>query len=109
MDDAAVAVAECEESPAAEEQSPPLTMSDRLHIADSKEVYSPAIGLGALERSVLATFGIASEVPRALNELLDGLMGPDSASDDTMEASTASAAAAPAIFGTPMTSTCPCP
>jgi hypothetical protein len=82
-DDAAVAVADCDESPTADDAVLPVAVSDRLHIADSKEVYSPAIGLGALERSVLATFGIASEVPRALNELLDGLMGPDSASDDT--------------------------
>jgi hypothetical protein len=81
-DDTAVAVAECEESSAGEEAALPVTVSDRLHIADSKEVYSPAIGLGALERSVLATFGIASEVPRALNELLDELMGPDSSMDD---------------------------
>jgi hypothetical protein len=51
----------------------PNPISDRLHIADSKEVYSPAIGLGALERGVLATFGIASHVPSALNQLLDGL------------------------------------
>jgi hypothetical protein len=81
-DDAAVAVADCDESPTADDAVLPVAVSDRLHIADSKEVYSPAIGLGALERSVLATFGIASEVPRALNELLDGLMGPDSAADD---------------------------
>ena len=84
-DDTAVAIAECDESPAGEEQSVPVTVSDRLHIADSKEVYSPAIGLGALERSVLATFGIASDVPRALNELLDGLMGPESATDGVSE------------------------
>jgi hypothetical protein len=46
---------------------------ERLHIADSKEVYSPAIGLGALERSTLAAFGIASYVPSAFNQLLDAL------------------------------------
>jgi hypothetical protein len=50
------------------------TVSERLHIADSKEVYSPAIGLGALERGVLAAFGIAAQVPSALNQLLDDLM-----------------------------------
>jgi hypothetical protein len=49
-------------------------VSERLHIADSKEVYSPAIGLGALERGVLATFGIASQMPSALNQLLDDVM-----------------------------------
>jgi hypothetical protein len=52
----------------------PVAASERLHIADSKEVYSPAIGLGALERGVLATFGIASPMPSALNQLLDDLM-----------------------------------
>jgi hypothetical protein len=56
--------------------------NDRLHIADSKEVYSPAVGLGSLERSVLATFGIASQAPAALNQLLDGLMPDDGVNDD---------------------------
>ena len=52
----------------------PSAISERLHIADSKEVYSPSVGLGALERGVLATLGIASGVPSAFNQLLDGLM-----------------------------------
>ncbi len=81
-DDKAVAVAECDENADGEQAAPPVTVSDRLHIADSKEVYSPAIGLGALERSVLATLGIAAEAPRALNELLDGLMGTEPAAED---------------------------
>jgi hypothetical protein len=59
-----------------------LNESDRLHIADSKEVYNPAIGLGALERSVLATFGIASQMPSALNQLLDELQATEIACDD---------------------------
>ncbi|HXY33053.1 MAG TPA: hypothetical protein VEI07_02435 [Planctomycetaceae bacterium] len=59
-----------------------VSADDRLHIADSKEVYSPAVGLGALERSVLATFGIASQVPSALNQLLDDLMTSDIPLDD---------------------------
>jgi hypothetical protein len=46
---------------------------DRLHIADSKAVYSPAIGLGALERGTLAAFGLASRVPSDFDELLDSL------------------------------------
>jgi len=60
-------------------------VSERLHIADSKEVYSPAIGLGALERSVLATFGIASQMPSALNQLLDALMANELCSDDATD------------------------
>jgi hypothetical protein len=56
-------------------------VSERLHIADSKEVYSPSIGLGALERGVLATFGIASQVPSALNQLLDDLMAYEISGD----------------------------
>src|SRR3954449_12319593 len=43
---------------------------DRLHIADSKEVYSPARGLGPLERGVLAACGIKSRMPVGLHELL---------------------------------------
>jgi hypothetical protein len=46
---------------------------DLLHIADSKSVYCPAIGLGPLERGALAAFGVASRVPSDLNELLDTL------------------------------------
>jgi ribonuclease HII len=48
---------------------------DRLHIADSKEVYCPATGLGALERGALAAFGVASRVPSDFDELLDELWG----------------------------------
>jgi hypothetical protein len=50
---------------------PPL--ENRLHIADSKEVYCPATGLGALERGALAAFGVASRVPSDFDELLDQL------------------------------------
>jgi hypothetical protein len=70
----------CEES-ASDSAALPQAINDRLHIADSKEVYSPAIGLGALELGVLATLGIASRVPSALNQLLDGLMDGDVACD----------------------------
>ncbi len=48
---------------------------DRLHIADSKSVYCPATGLGALERGALAAFGISSRVPSDFDELLDELWG----------------------------------
>jgi hypothetical protein len=47
--------------------------NDRLHIADSKEVYCPATGLGALERGALAAFGLSSRVPSDFDELLDEL------------------------------------
>jgi hypothetical protein len=53
----------------------PNRVNERLHIGDSKEVYTPAIGLGALERGVLAAFGITSPMPSALNQLLDALSG----------------------------------
>jgi hypothetical protein len=68
---------ECRDGTECGDESLPQSISDRLHIADSKEVYSPSVGLGALERGVLATFGIASRVPSALNQLLDGLMDGD--------------------------------
>ncbi|HET6327973.1 MAG TPA: hypothetical protein VFG04_25040 [Planctomycetaceae bacterium] len=72
----------CANAPSANE-SLTQAISERLHIADSKEVYSPSIGLGALERGVLATFGIASRVPSiSLNQLLDGLMDGEAALDD---------------------------
>jgi hypothetical protein len=45
----------------------------RLHIADSKSVYSPATGLGSLERGALAAFGVASRVPSDFDQLLDDL------------------------------------
>ncbi len=65
-------------------ESLPSAISERLHIADSKEVYSPSIGLGALERGVLATFGIASRVPSvSLNQLLDGLMDSEISGGDS--------------------------
>jgi hypothetical protein len=57
----------------------------RLHISDSKEVYSPARGLGALERGVLAALGITSRVPSRFHELLDDVQGRsavDPAADD---------------------------
>lgn len=44
---------------------------DRLHVADSKDVYCPAAGLGSLEKSVLAAVGVASRLPASLHELLD--------------------------------------
>lgn len=43
--------------------------SSRLHIADSKQVYSPARGLKSLERSVLATLRLLGHSPDSLREL----------------------------------------
>jgi hypothetical protein len=53
----------------------PTGENERLHIADSKEVYCPATGLGSLERGALAAFGVASRVPSDFDELLDELWG----------------------------------
>ena len=61
------------ETPAAEEFDEPPFTDDRLHIADSKSVYCPATGLGALERGALAAFGVASRVPSDFDQLLDDL------------------------------------
>lgn len=63
---------DCQAAAGADE-SPPA--DDRLHIADSKDVYCPATGLGPLERGALAAFGVASRVPSDFDELLDTLWG----------------------------------
>ena len=47
----------------------------RLHIADSKAVYSTAAGLGSLEQSALALLGTAGCNARSLGELLSWLQG----------------------------------
>ena len=59
---------------AAAEESPEQILADELlHIADSKAVYCPAIGLG-LTHGALAAFGVASRVPADFDELLDELL-----------------------------------
>jgi ribonuclease HII len=57
----------------ADESDEPSLADERLHIADSKSVYCPATGLGALERGALAAFGVASRVPSDFDQLLDDL------------------------------------
>jgi len=47
----------------------------RLHVGDSKAVYSTSIGLGPLERSTLAALGVASRLPSGLHDLLGQLTG----------------------------------
>ena len=47
----------------------------KLHVNDSKMVYSPAAGLAELERSVLALIGAAGELPDGLTNLLRTVAG----------------------------------
>ncbi len=42
----------------------------KLHVADSKQVYTPARGLARLEQSVLALMGLLGERPAGFRELL---------------------------------------
>lgn len=48
----------------------------RLHVADSKKVYSPAAGLRELERSTLAFASTSGQAHEALDGLLLSLAGP---------------------------------
>ena len=47
--------------------------SDRLHVADSKEVYSPAKGIGSLETSVLALLRLLDWKPDSFSQLCGDL------------------------------------
>jgi ribonuclease HII len=47
----------------------------KLHVNDSKAVYSPSTGLAELERSVLALVGAAGELPQELIGLLRAVAG----------------------------------
>ena len=47
----------------------------RLHIADSKQVYSPARGVAALETSALALLAQTGPIPRTFPELVTRLTG----------------------------------
>jgi hypothetical protein len=49
----------------------------RLHIADSKPVYTPAKGIGSLETSALALLAQLGPVPRSYSELVQRLTGVD--------------------------------
>ena len=54
--------------------------ADRIHVADSIEVYSPARGLQSLERSIQTIFGLTSHNSSSLRSLCDWLMSSDRAS-----------------------------
>ena len=55
----------------------PAKNDHRLHIADSKKVYSPAKGISALERSVLMTLQLAGTPPSSLHQLANQLTPDD--------------------------------
>jgi hypothetical protein len=52
--------------------------SDRIHVADSKEVYSPSRGIQTLERSIQTIFGLTSQNTSSFRNLCDWLMTSDS-------------------------------
>ncbi len=47
----------------------PVRNDSRLHVADSKSVYTPARGIGSLERSVLAALSLSESAPKSFREL----------------------------------------
>ena len=51
--------------------------ADRIHVADSKDVYSPSRGLLPLERSIQAIFGLAPCNTSSFRSLCDWLMTSD--------------------------------
>ncbi|MGZ0172391.1 MAG: hypothetical protein ACKVHE_22860 [Planctomycetales bacterium] len=51
--------------------------ADRIHVADSKEVYSPSRGLQSLERSIQTIFGLTSHDSSSFRSLCDWLMTTD--------------------------------
>lgn len=50
---------------------------DRIHVADSKEVYSPSRGLQPLERSIQTVFGLMPHESSSFRNLCDWLMTSD--------------------------------
>jgi hypothetical protein len=56
--------------------------ANRVAVADSKTLYSPAAGVGLLEEGVLAALAACGESPTSWNRLLD-LLGADSNGDGT--------------------------
>lgn len=48
----------------------PRRGDDRLHVADSKDVYNPRRGVASLERTVLAALRVIGHQPRTFEELL---------------------------------------
>ncbi len=59
--------------------------SDRIHVADSKEVYSPSRGIQPLERSIQTVFGLTQHDSSSFRNLCDWLMTSDSARTPTGE------------------------
>lgn len=55
----------------------------RLHVADSKQVYSPALGLGSLERSVRSLLNLVSAPDDSFLRLTHWLTGPAVLNDRT--------------------------
>jgi hypothetical protein len=55
----------------------PRRSSGRLHVADSKQVYSPSKGLRELERSVLTLLSLAGTVPESFRTLCQHVSGLD--------------------------------
>ena len=51
------------------------TRDSRLHIADSKQVYSPSRGIAPLERSVLAVLSLLGECPVSFRQLMVAITG----------------------------------
>ncbi len=59
--------------------------ADRIHVADSKEVYSPSRGIQPLERSIQTVFGLTQRDSGTFRNLCDWLMASDSAKTPTGE------------------------
>lgn len=58
----------------------PVKTSERIHVADSKEVYSPAKGLQPLEQSIQTIFGLTSQNSNSFRSLCDWLVTSNSVS-----------------------------
>lgn len=54
----------------------------RLHVADSKQVYTPAKGIGSLETSALALLAQTGPIPRSYSDLVRRLAGIDLSSSN---------------------------
>jgi hypothetical protein len=63
----------------------PSRKDPRLHVADSKAVYSPARGLKILERGVLAGLRLCGETPVGFHELCSRLKRHNDSTADTGE------------------------
>lgn len=56
--------------------------NDKLHIADSKQVYQPSKGIASLETSVLSLLGLQNHQPKSLTELWRLLVGEAPVQED---------------------------